>query len=201
MLGQYVSSMNACGDRCMQVFEIRHMKTTSKRHSFEEMKRFIYAFAKAIAPDGKPVFFVDVTRMKNRFFFRVKTKDNELYGLSYNRWNDDVGTFGKIDSLFKKANPKTMLRQQVISVEELVYEFNIDMKKLVEVIFKRIKQAISDGIKSNYGSSSKMHFNFEYDYRLSHSSHPEAPLHLESTPDVSSIDELMIWADLKAGVH
>ena len=177
------------------------MKTTSKRYSFEEMKRFIYSFAEALSPGGKPVFSVNASRVKNRYFFRVKTKDGLLYGLSYTNWHEDIGTFGKIDSLFKEANPKIMLRPQIISIEELVYEFNIDMKKLVEVIFKKIKRAIADGIRCRYGASDKMHFNVELDSLARHSWRITIPEQLEPTPDVSSIEELIVWADLKAGVN
>ena len=181
---------------------MKQKSTTSKRYSFEEMKRFIYSFAEAVSPGGKPVFYVDTTRVKNRYFFRVKTKDNLLYGLSSSRWMSDIGTFGKIDTLFKEANPKIMLRPQVISLEELVYEFNIDMKKLVEAIFKRIQKAMSDDIKCNYNSSGTMRFSFVLDSLSKRNSDIEyAPFQIGSTSDVSSIDELMIWADLKAGVH
>ena len=176
-------------------------KSSNKRYSFEEMKRFIYSFAEALVPGGKPVFSVYTSRVKNRYFFRVKTKDGLLYGLSYTDWHEDIGTFGKIDALFKEANPKIMLRPQVISIEELVYEFNIDMKKLFEVIFKKIKRAIADGIIRRYGSSDKMHFNVELDTLARHNWSITIPEQLEPTPDVSSIDELIIWADLKAGVH
>ena len=209
MLRRYVSSMNACGDRCMQVFEIRHMKTISKRHSFEEMKRFIYAFAAAVVPAGKPVFYVNATSKKNRFFFRVKPESKDcLYYLSYNRWNDDIGSFGKVDSLFRKTNPRIMLREQIVSLEELVNEFKLDEKKLVNVVFSRINQAINDALKCVYPNN-KMHFTVKYD---NHSTHMfNIPLGQQyacsdfecnvKTPDVTTIDELIVWADLKAGVN
>lgn len=183
-------------------------KALSKKHSVEDMKKFIYSFAEALSPGGKPVFYVNTTRCKNRFFFRVKTKDNWLYGLSYTKWHDDIGTFGKIDSLFKEANPKIMLCPQMISIEELVHEFNIDLNRLIEAIFKKIKTAISYGIRCHSDISNKMHFIVELDSFASknyngknyNAYNAEIPVHLESTPDVSSIEELMVWADLNAGV-
>lgn len=182
------------------------MKTTSKRHSFEEMKRFIYAFAAAVVPAGKPVFYVNATSLKNRFFFRVKdTNNNIYYYLSYNRWNDDFGSFGKVDSLFKEANPRIMLREQIVSFEELVSEFHLDEKKLVNAVFSRINRAVSDSIKCNYpGASATMRFNVLFDIiadRLTNRQPHECEKYEYKTPEVSSIDELMVWADLKAGVN
>ena len=181
------------------------MKTTSKRHSFEEMKRFIYAFAAAVVPAGKPVFYVNATRCKNRFFFRVKTADNKFYYLSYNRWSDDIGSFGKVDSLFKKANPRVMLREQIVSLEELVSEFHLDERKLVNVVFSRINRAVSDAMKCNYGAATTMRFNVLFDTivdRLINRQPHELKKYSEcKTLEVSSIDELMVWADLKAGVN
>ena len=188
-----------------KLFEARHMKTVSKRHSFEEMKQFIYAFAAAVVPAGKPVFYVNATRCKNRFFFRVKdTSNNIYYYLSYNRWNDDFGSFGKIESLFKEANPRIMLREQIVSLEELVSEFHLDERKLVSAVFSKINRAVSDSIKCNYVATT-MRFNVLFDIiadRLTNRQRHECEKHSECrTPEVSSIDELMVWADLKAGVH
>lgn len=182
------------------------MKTASKRHSFEEMKRFIYAFAAAVVPAGKPVFYVNATSLKNRFFFRVKDASNNFYYLSYNRWNDDFGSFGKVDSLFKKANPRVMLREQIVSLEELVSEFHLDERKLVNVVFSKINRAVSDSIKCNYpGAAATMRFNVLFDIvadRLVNRQLHELKEYLVyKTPEVSSIDELMVWADLKAGVN
>lgn len=181
------------------------MKTTSKRHSFEEMKQFIYAFAAAVVPAGKPVFYVNATSRKNRFFFRVKDASNSYYRLSYNRWNDDIGSFGKVDSLFKEANPRIMLREQIVSFEELASEFHLDERKLVNAVFSRINRAVSDAIKCNYGTAATMRFNVLFDTvadRLVNRPLHELKKYSEcKTPDVSSIDELMVWADLKAGVH
>ena len=180
------------------------MKPTSKRHSFEEMKRFIYSFAGAVVPVGKPVFYVNATSRKNRFFFRVKAADNTFYYLSYNRWNDDIGSFGKVDSIFRTANPRIMLREQIVSLEELVSEFHLDERKLVNVVFSRINQAVSDAIKCNYGAATTMRFNVLFDSvadRLINRQLHECERYEYKTPEVSSIDELMVWADLKAGVH
>lgn len=184
------------------------MKTTSKRHSFEEMKQFIYAFAAAVVPAGKPVFYVNATSRKNRFFFRVKDTSNNFYCLSYNRWNDDIGSFGKVDSLFKKTNPRIMLREQIVSLEELVSEFHLDERKLVNAVFSRISRAVSDSIKCNYGTAATMRFNILFDIvadRLTNGQPHECEkcerYDAYKTPEVSSIDELMVWADLKAGVN
>lgn len=180
------------------------MKTTSKRHSFEEMKRFIYAFAAAVVPAGKPVFYVNATSLKNRFFFRVKTADNKFYRLSYNRWDDDIGSFGKVDSLFKEANPRIMLREQIVSFDELINEFHLDERKLVNAVFSRINRAVSDAIKCNYDAATTMRFNVQFDTvadRLIDRRLHEFEKYSYKTPEVSSIDELMVWADLKAGVH
>ena len=181
------------------------MKTTSKRHSFEEMKRFIYAFAAAVVPAGKPVFYVNAISKKNRFFFRVKDASNNFYYLSYNRWYDNIGSIGKVDSLFKKANPCIMLREQIVSLEELVSEFHLDERKLANAVFSRINRAVSDVIKCNYpDAAATMRFNVQFDAvadRLINRSLHECEKHEYKTPEVSSIDELMVWADLKAGVH
>ena len=191
-----------------KLFDLKHMKTTSRRHSFEEMKRFIYAFAAAVVPAGKPVFYVNATSKKNRFFFRVKPERKDcLYYLSYSRWNDDIGSFGKVDSLFREANPRIMLREQIVSLEELVNEFKLDEKKLVNAVFSKVNSAMNDSLKYRYPSN-KMHFTVKYD---SHSTKLfNVPLGQQyacsdfecnvKTPDVSSIDELIVWADLKAGV-
>lgn len=189
-----------------KLFETRCMKTTSKRHSFEEMKQFIYAFAAAVVPAGKPVFYVNATSLKNRFFFRVKDTSNNFYSVSYNRWYDDIGSFGKVDSLFKEANPRIMLREQIVSLEELVSEFHLNERKLVNAVFSRINRAVSDAIKCNYpGTASTMRFTVLFDTvvdRLINKQLHECKKYNGcKTPEVSSIDELMVWADLKAGVH
>ena len=166
---------------------------------------FIYAFAVAVVPAGKPVFYVNATSLKNRFFFRVKTADNKFYYLSYNKWGDDIGSFGKIDSFFKEANPRIMLREQIVSLEELVSEFHLDERKLVNAVFSRINRAVSDAIKCNYGAATTMRFNVLFDTvvdRLIDRRPHEFEKYSEyRTPEVSSIDELMVWADLKAGVN
>ena len=180
------------------------MKTASKRHSFEEMKQFIYAFAAAVVPAGKPVFYVNATSLKNRFFFRVKDTRNNFYYLSYNQWSDDIGSFGKVDSLFKKANPRVMLREQIVSLEELVSEFHLDERKLVNFVFSRINRAVSDAMKCNYSRATTMRFNVLFDTtadRLINRQPHECEKYECKMPEVSSIDELMVWADLKAGVH
>lgn len=182
------------------------MKTTSKRHSFEEMKQFIYAFAAAVVPAGKPVFYVNATSLKNRFFFRVKDTSNNFYYLSYNQWNDDIGSFGKVDSLFKEANPRIMLREQIVSFDELINEFHLDERKLVNAVFSRINRAVSDAIKCNYpGAATTMRFTVLFDTiadRLTNRQPHKCEKYSEcKIPEVSSIDELMVWADLKAGVH
>ena len=186
------------------------MKSTAKRHSHAEMKRFIYALAEALVPGGEPAFYVNATSSKNRFFFRVKDASNNFYYLSYNRWRDDLGTFGSVDALFKETNPRIMLREQVVSIEELVNEFNLDEKKLVRAVFNRIDKAVKDAIKTNFGDSSKMQFTAQEDLtpnkianRLAVCKDDDAKSEStpESTPEVSSIDELIVWADLKAGMH
>lgn len=191
----------------------KHMKTTSRRHSFEEMKRFIYAFAEAVVPDGKPVFYVNATSKKNRFFFRVKPeRKHYLYYLSYSRWSDDIGSFGKVDSLFKEANPRIMLREQIVSLEELVNEFKLDEKKLVNAVFSKVNHAMNDALKYKYPNNypnNKMHFTVRYDSASARLFNVPLGQHYAcsdfecnvKTPDVASIDELIVWADLKAGVH
>lgn len=197
------------------------MKTASKRHSFEDMKRFIYALAAAIVPDGEPAFYVNTTSSKNRFFFRVRSASNEFYYLSYNRWGDDIGTFGGIDSLFKQANPRIMFRgEQVVSVKDLVNEFNFDEKKLVAAIFKKINSTVKNALKCNFGESNTMHFAVLEDsfasavLEDSSASKTKNSKQLVlvydektdknvlcSTPEISSIYELMVWADLQTGVN
>lgn len=185
------------------------MKTASKRHSFEDMKRFIYALAAAIVPDGKPMFYVNATSSKNRFFFRVKSASNGFYYLAYNIWDDDIGTFGSVDKLFKETNPRIMLREQVVSIEELVNEFNLDEKKLVRAVFNRIDKAVKDAIKTNFDDSSKMQFTVHED-SFANKIENITPLSLVcnennnmpcSMPEISSIYELMVWADLKIGMN
>ena len=173
-----------------------------KKHKPEDIKRFIYAFAQMFAKDAMPVLVVDVTRTKNRFFLAVKTKQDVVYMLDDGY--DYLGTIGRFNTLFEKVNPRIMLRQQVMPVEDLFNVFGLDENEVYATLFNKIKSAISSAISKYYTSNGKMHFKCYYD----HSCNATSKLSDEAfdiydlgpTPDVSSIDELMVLADMHAGV-
>lgn len=168
----------------------------------EEALRFVYAFASAFSAGAIPAFDVKTSKSKNRYYFRVKAKDGHLYELfpiigkgkyAY----DAIGTFGAIDSMMKKAHPKIMLRPQTITFDELVEEFSLDKYRLADVIVKRFKRAISDALKYNWNGLTAIAFGT----RLS----DESPYFEKDdfkfmTSEVSSIEELVVWADLNSGV-
>ena len=175
-----------------------------KKHKPEDMKRFIYAFAQMFAKDAVPVLIVDVTRTKNRFYLGIKTKDDVVYMLD--NGYEFIGTIGKFNTLFEKANPRIMLRRQVMLVEDLFNVFGLDENAVYETLFKKIKDSVSNAISKGYDSNGKMHFGCYYDHccnatsRLSAEAFDQVIDDLGPTPDVSSIDELMVLADMHAGV-
>lgn len=174
---------------------------SKKKHSIEDIKRFIYAFAQMFAKDAVPVLIVDVTRTKNRFFLAVKTKEGVVYQLDSGY--EFIGTIGRFNTLFEKANPRIMLRHQVMPVEDLFNVFGLDENAVYETLFKKIKDSVSNAISKGYASNGKMHFNCYYDHccnATSSLSFEQAVDNLGPTPDVSSIDELMVLADMHAGV-
>lgn len=169
-----------------------------KKHNPEDIKRFIHAFAQLFAKDAAPVLVVDVTRTKNRFFLGIKTKQDDVYRLDDGY--DYLNTIGKFNTLFKKANPRIMLRKQVMPVEDLFNVFGLDENAVYETLFNKIKSTISSTISKGYASNGKMHFTCYYDNSLSTKVVDEIAYDLGPTPDVSSIDELMVLADMHAGV-
>lgn len=177
---------------------------SKKKHKPEDMKRFIYAFAQLFAKDAVPVLVVDVTRTKNRFYLGIKTKQGDVYRLD--NGYDYMGTIGKLNTLLEKANPRIMLRRQVMPVEDLFNVFGLDENTVYETLFNKIESAISSTISKGYASNSKMNFKCYYDHscnatsNLSDEAVDEVVYDLGPTPDVSSIDELMVFADIHAGV-
>ena len=174
----------------------------SKKLTPEEALRFVHSFAPAFSTGAVSAFRVETSKNKNRYFFRVKAKDGCLYELfpiigkgkyAY----DSIGTFGGIESMMKKAHPKIMLRPQIITFDELVEEFSLDKYKLADVIVKRFKRAISDALKYNWNGLTAVSFGT----RLSgESPYFERDDFKFMTPEVSSIEELVVWADLNSGV-
>lgn len=179
----------------------------SKKLTSEEFISFVYLFASAFSAGAAPVFKVDASKIKNRFFFRVKTKDNLTYGLKpfIEHELDEVGTFGSIDVLFKKAHPKIMLREQLITFDELVNEFSLDKAALAIAVVKKFKTVIASTIKSySLKGESKMSFHTFLGYECYDNDifvKPSVDKSLGYTADVSTIEELMVWADLNNGVH
>lgn len=175
-----------------------------KKHKPEDIKQFIHAFAQLFAKDAMPVLMVDVTHTKNRFYFAVKTKQGIVYQLD--NGYEFIGTIGKFNTLFEKANPRIMLRPQVMPVEDLFNVFGLDENAVYATLLNKIKSAISTAISTGYASNGKMHFNCYYDHycnatsRLSAEAFDQVEDSLGPTPDVSSIDELMVLADMHAGV-
>lgn len=175
----------------------------SKKLTPEEALRFVYAFTAAFSAGAIPAFDVKTSKNKNRYYFRVKAKDGHLYELfpiigkgkyAY----DAIGTFGGIESMMKKAHPKIMLRPQTITFDELIEEFSLDKYKLADVIVKRFKRAISDALRYNWNSVTAVAFGA----RLS----DESPYFEKDdfnfmTSEVSSIEELVVWADLNSGAN
>lgn len=179
----------------------------SRRLTSEEAISFVYSFVPAFSAGAVPAFKVETSKTKNRFFFRIKTKDNLTYGLKpfIGYELNEVGTFGGIDALFKKAHPKIMLREQLITFDELVNEFSLDKAALAAAIVKKFKTVISSTIMSySYKDKSKMSFHTFLGYECRDNSFwvkPNVDTSLGDTAEVSTIEELMVWADLNNGVH
>lgn len=179
----------------------------SKRLTPEEAISFVYSFASAFSTGAMPAFKVETSKTKNRFFFRIKTKDNLTYGIKpFTAYElDEVGTFGGIDSLFKKAHPRIMLREQLITFDELAEEFNLDKAALAAVIVKKLKNTITSTIKSySWKNKSKMSFHTFLGHECYDNSYwvkPTVQTSLGATTEVSNIEELIVWADLNNGVH
>ena len=175
----------------------------SKKLTPEEALRFVHSFASAFSVGAIPAFDVKTSKSKNRYYFRVKAKDGHLYELfpilgkiKYKYIYDAIGTFGGIDSMMKKAHPKIMLRPQTITFDELVEEFSLDKYKLADVIVKRFKRAISDALRYDWNGVTAVAFG----KRLSgESPYFEKDDFKFMTPEVSSIEELAVWADLNSG--
>lgn len=178
---------------------------SKKKYKPEDIKRFIHAFAWLFAKDAALVLVVDVTHIKNRFFLGIKTKQGDVYRLDDGHYDHlgtigYLGTIGKFNTLFEKANPRILLRRQVIPIEDLFNVFGLDENAVYETLFNKIKSTISSTISKGYASNGKMHFTCYYDNSLSTKVVDEIAYDLGPTPDVSSIDELMVLADMHAGV-
>ena len=99
-----------------------------------------------------------------------------------------------------------MLRQQVMPIEDLFNVFGLDENAVYETLFKKIKDSMSTAISRGFANNGKMHFKCYYDCScnaisdISAEAFNEAVDGLGPTPDVSSIDELMVLADMHAGV-
>ena len=172
-----------------KLFEVRHMKTTSERYSFDEMRHFIYSFPAALCPGSVPAFQVDSLKCgRNRYSYRVKNANGDLqevvltYGDAYLH-SCDLGTFGGIDKLFLSAHPKMMLRNCNVTYDELVESFSLDKNELAEVVFKKFSNLVDSFLKIR----SYVSFILISDCNS---------IENVSTPEVTSIEELMVWADL-----
>ena len=175
----------------------------SNKLTSEEALRFVYAFAAAFSAGAIPAFAVKTSKNKNRYYFRVKAKDGHLYELFPVRGKgtyayDAIGTFGGIESMMKKAHPKIMLRPQTITFDELVEEFSLDKYKLADVIVKRFKRAISDILKYIWNGSTAVAFGTRLSDESLYFGGDDCKF---MTPEVSSIEELVVWADLSSGAN
>lgn len=176
----------------------------SKKLTSEEALRFVYSFASAFSAGAIPAFDVKTSKSKNRYYFRVKAKDGHLYEIfpilgkiKYKYTYDAIGTFGGIESMMKKAHPKIMLRSQTITFDELVEEFSLDKYKLADVIVKRFKRAISDALKYNWNGLTAVAFEARFSDESLFFERDDFEFR---TPEVSSIEELVVWADLNSRV-
>ena len=174
----------------------------SEKLTSEEALRFVYAFASAFSAGAIPAFAVKTSKSKNRYYFRVKAKDgylHELFPIIGGKYAyDAIGTFGGIDSMMKKAHPKIMLRPQIITFDELVEEFSLDKYTLADVIVKRFKRAISDALKYNWYGLTAVAFRTRVSDESSYFEFERGDFK-SMTPEVSSIEELVVWADLNSG--
>lgn len=166
----------------------------SKKYTAEEILHFVQAFAPAFAYGTTLAFDVKSRKTKNTYNLRLKAPDGKLYIVipcpSY--WIEDFGTFGGIEKLFKEKHPRLMLRNQVVTFDELIDEFGLDKYKLADVVFKRIKKTIADKLSSY---SKAMYFTC----RLENAEELDNDDISKKTPEMSTIDELMVWVDLNQG--
>lgn len=144
------------------------------------MKQFI----SALCPNAVAAFKVDIVKNGRNYFFLGCMPDKDTFYRLWYAYNDNIGnigTFGKIDKLFISKYPRLMLRPGFIALDELADEFGLCKEELARIIFKGLNDII------NLYKSHKISFFLTDDFmnvRL-------------ATPYVDSIEELMIWADVK----
>lgn len=179
------------------------MKKSKKKYTPEEMLHFVYAFTSAFDPNAIPAFSVEASKTKNFYFFRIKTSNGDQYVLfPVSTYVENMGTIGAIERIFKTKHPRIMLRSQDITFDELVNEFGLDKYELAEAVFKHFKRTIDRFIKhASWTHHATMHFKTGPDnatWRL-HANDDSLCKNLKKTSPVSSIDELIVWADLNQG--
>ena len=169
---------------------MKRPKTKNDVLTVDEMRHFIYSFPAALCPGGVPAFKVDSLKCgRNRYSYRVKNANGGLqevvlnYGNDAYRYSFDLGTFGGIDKLFLSTHPKMMLRNCNVTYDELVESFSLDKNELAEVVFKKFSNLVDSFLKT------RSHVSFVL--------RPDCDsIENVSTPKVTSIEELMVWADL-----
>ena len=159
--------------------------------TYDNIVDFINSFISALCPNAVAAFKVDVVKNgRNRFFFGCMPDKVTFYKLRYNYHDKqlsyyntgNIGTFGKIDKLFINKYPRLMLRPGFIALDELADEFGFCKEELARIVFTGLNDIID-----LYNKSHKISFFLTDDFM-------NVKL---ATPYVDSIEELIIWADVK----
>lgn len=156
---------------------------------------FVENLAQAFVPGSTVGFKIEATRTKNTYYIAFQTKtssfmpDLHMLWVGWSEWLK----ISNMNSLMKKTNPEIMFRATpFMSLDHLCTTYGLKKTDVCKCILDSIKKKIKDATKYNDTAEVKAAMPWNYYDKDKKSS---------VVAQVSSIDELAVWVDLRALTH
>lgn len=171
----------------------------------QKIKQFLGNLANALVPGSTLGFAVHATATRNQYSLACYSKKNDAdkyfvlnYLCRYDRWMMTKTISSKISKLVQASfEIPILLKDQFISFEKFISLFKINEDDLYQMIFNAICQEFSKIIKVNsYNPGESIGVSIVLDEALDSTFYSLISHSVESVKDLTSVDELIVWADL-----